>query len=171
MTDSYPIIEVDPSWRDREDMGSKEKFWYQDPTREERTWLFKYPRPCTGEHWAEKIAEQVASALEIECAKVELATFEQQRGSVSHSFISSGEELVDGNQILEGFFDEYDPHKRFKQSSHNLQNVLKVLEYDSEIREKRKLEKDRFSRYLNIGCIDRKYGSSSRELGSPQKAD
>ena len=78
MPDLYPITEVKrESVRESEDMGSKDKFWYLHPTEEEGYWLFKYPRCNTGEHWAEKIAAEVADLLGISHARVELAIFEE----------------------------------------------------------------------------------------------
>ena len=68
MPDYYPVIEVDPDWAfDPESMGTKRKFWYSNPAEEESSpdWLFKYPRPeILGEHWAEKIAAEIAGALD-----------------------------------------------------------------------------------------------------------
>ena len=59
MPDLYPIVEVErESVRESEDMGSKDKFWY---LQDAGYWLFKHPRCNTGEHWAEKIAAEVAA--------------------------------------------------------------------------------------------------------------
>lgn len=86
----YPIHEVDPARAERpESMGSKEKFWLRNPADQCR-WLFKYSRrreearadpggamspsfEYTGEHWAEKIAAEIADALGIPHVVVELA--------------------------------------------------------------------------------------------------
>ena len=95
MSDYYPIFEVDPEPAfdpDRiESMGSKEKFWFRFPGEEEigPDWLFKYPRPNSGEHWAEKIAAEVAAVLEIPHAEVELATCNDIRGSVTRTFFKA----------------------------------------------------------------------------------
>ena len=71
MPDSYPIIQVEPEWvLEPEDMGTKEKFWYRNPGDGGREWLFKNPRENTGEHWAEKIAAEVANVLGIPHATV-----------------------------------------------------------------------------------------------------
>ena len=79
MSDLYPIVKVEREsvHESEEMMGSKNKFWYLDPMEEEEYWLFKYPRCNTGEHWAEKIAAEVAALLEIPHARVELAVFEK----------------------------------------------------------------------------------------------
>ena len=58
MSDEYPIVTVEPEWViNPEEMGGKTKFWYGKPD-DNTNWLFKYPRPNTGEHWAEKIASE-----------------------------------------------------------------------------------------------------------------
>ena len=129
MPDSYPIIQVDPEWvLDDEDMGTKEKFWYRKPGDGENKWLFKHPRSNTGEHWAEKVAAEVARVLGISHATVELAEFEGMPGSVSESFVSDDQELVHGNQIMEWTVAEYDPSIRFGQADHSFENIWKSFE-------------------------------------------
>ncbi len=108
-------------------MGSKDKFWYRRPD-EDVAWLFKYPQPNTGQHWAEKIAAEVAELLQIPHAKVELATFQERRGSVTESFAHKGQSLYHGNQLLEGVVRGYDPAKKFHQSSHTLSNIWQVMD-------------------------------------------
>ena len=61
MPDTYPILEVEQEWvLEPETMGSKDKFWYKQPEKDVN-WLFKYPQPNTGQHWAEKIAARLRS--------------------------------------------------------------------------------------------------------------
>ena len=129
MPDLYPIIEVTrESVRESEDMGSKDKFWYLHPTEEEEYWLFKYPRFNTGEHWAEKIAAEIADLLGISHARVELAVFEKNKGSVTKSFAQEGQELVHGNQMLARAVHGYDPKRKFHQSSHTLANIWQIMD-------------------------------------------
>ena len=86
MCGSYQIVEVSPDWRIAvEEMGSKEKFWYRNPEIEIDQ-LFKFPQVNTGQHWAEKIAAEIAAHLGILHAKVELADFRGTPGSVAESF-------------------------------------------------------------------------------------
>ena len=128
MADPYRIVEVKPEWIiNREDMGTKTKFWYRDPD-DDVNWLFKYPRPNTGEHWAEKIAAEVASVLGVRHAKVELAQFEGDRGSVTESFARGGRALCHGNQMLKWIVSGYEPKKKFHQSEHTLANILEVMD-------------------------------------------
>ena len=129
MPKPYPILKVKPEWRSvSEEMGSKEKFWYRKPD-DETNWLFKHPRPNTGEHWAEKIAAEVASVIEITHAQVELAQFQDERGSVTKSFVRGGGTLHHGNQLLEVAIDGYNPERKFQQSHHTLENIWKVLDF------------------------------------------
>ncbi len=129
MLDPYPISKVEPKWRiEQEPTGTREKFWYQLPGATERQWLFKYPREKTGEHWAEKIASEVADVLAIEHARVELAVFEDQRGTVTESFARGGRELAHGNEVLDRRIHGYDPSVKRGQSMHTLSNIFQALE-------------------------------------------
>ncbi len=65
MQPPYPIFQVQPEWTlEPEDMGTKAKFWFRRPGDDEPDWLFKHPRENTGEHWSEKIAAEIANAME-----------------------------------------------------------------------------------------------------------
>ena len=123
----YPVMEIKPEWTiEDEAMGGREKFWYEIPGDRQR-WLFKYPRPGTGEHWAEKIAAEMASCLGILHAAVDLAVVGEERGSVTKSFARRGRELSHGNELL-AWSRPYDTHKRFGQSDHTLGNIFGTLE-------------------------------------------
>lgn len=63
-----------------EQLGSKRKFWFRHT--DGQRWLFKYARPRTGEHWAEKVAADVAEALQLPHARVELARFHEAWGAM-----------------------------------------------------------------------------------------
>ena len=108
-------------------MGSKRKFWFSS-SETAPYWLFKFPQDNTGQHWAEKIAAEVAARLGIQHAKVELAEFQGNCGSVTESFASGGRELVHGNQMLERIVHGYDSQKKFCQSAHTLSNIWQVMD-------------------------------------------
>ena len=145
MPDYYPVFEVEPESAfdpERiESMGSKEKFWFRFPGEEESgpDWLFKYPRPHTGEHWAEKIAAEVADVLEISHAKVELAICKDIRGSITRSFLQIGQLMIHGNECISdvvSFYQDlddripsYDVEKRYSQSQHTLRTILTAISY------------------------------------------
>ncbi len=189
MPDTYRILEVEPKWvLEPEEMGSKDKFWYNRPeedvagllkyaqpdtgqhwaekiatavaksqgtlSEEQGTnWLFKYPQPDTGQHWAEKIAAEVARLLGVQHAKVELAVFSGERGSVTESFVRVGQELVHGNQLLEGVVHGYDPEKKFHQSSHTLLNIWQVMNNVFIEPEAARKSKVRIAEYLVLDAL------------------
>jgi hypothetical protein len=149
----YPVIEIQPDWvLEEEAMGSKEKFWFREKD-EEPDWLFKYPQPNTGQHWAEKIAAEVADALDIFHARVELAVFQGTRGSATESFARDGRELYHGNQVLAGQLLDYDPAKRFRQSDHTLENIFTALDQVFESTDVARGAKERLADYLVLDAL------------------
>ena len=95
----YPVFQVLESGIDPEDeperLGSKRKFWFrrEDGVR----YLFKFPRQDFGEHWAEKIAAEVADLIGVRCAEVELAKFGDVLGTQSSAFAEPEWLRVHGN--------------------------------------------------------------------------
>ena len=164
MSDLYQIIDVQPEWRHEaeneiEEMGSKEKFWYHSPETDTE-WLFKFPQSDnTGQHWAEKIAAEIAARLEIRHAKVELANYQGKPGSVTESFVRPGEVLVHGNQMLRRVVQGYDFEKTSHQSAHTLSNIWQVMDRVFEKSESARKAKLRIAEYLVldalIGNVDR----------------
>ena len=151
MPDPYDIVDVKP---DRnvyeEEMGSKTKFWYRDG---DYLWLFKNPQENTGEHWAEKIAEQAASVLGIVHAEVELARSEERRGTVTRSFARGGRTLHHGNQFLEKIVRGYDHDKKFHQSNHTVDNIFRVIETIFVNSEGAKSVKTRMAEYIVLDAL------------------
>ncbi|KAA8979320.1 HipA domain-containing protein [Halospina sp. K52047b] len=137
MESTFPIIEIDADWAlDDEPMGSKDKFWLERPGTSQLPWLFKYSREnegeATGEHWAEKIAAELARMLGVPHAEVELARFNGQWGSLCRMFSELDDhaiELVHGNELLAGAIPEYDPDRRFGQVQHTLDNIFRAIRY------------------------------------------
>ncbi len=150
MSEFYPIVTVEPEWvLGGEDMGSKEKFWYRDTAGRNKNCLFKYSRRNTGEHWAEKIAAEVAACLGILHAKVELAEFQNVHGSTTESFARRGRALIHGNEVLAILISDYNPRKKFHQSAHTLDNILAAL--DSVFTNS--AEKRLFAEYLVLDAV------------------
>ncbi len=154
MANPYPVVTVQPAWvLDEEGMGTKRKFWYRDPnTRAE--WLFKYPREGTGEHWAEKIAAEVAGVLGVDHAEAQLAVYREHKGVAVKSFVPSGEELVHGNQLMEVAVESYDRRAGFRYKRHTLANIwgclgLLGLLTGSDL----ETTKGRFAEYLLLDAI------------------
>lgn len=83
-----------------EQLGSKEKFWFYKSEKPDERFLFKFSRKNTGEHWSEKIAEEIAEILEIPHAKYHLADFHGRYGIYCESLVGADERLVMGNEVL-----------------------------------------------------------------------
>jgi hypothetical protein len=126
MTQQPSILEVDPTWRRGiEDMGSKPKFWFR---YQDEMWLFKKARPNTGEHWAEKIASEIAALMGLPTHEALIATYEGQLGCAVRSFLKPGQTLVHGNELMAGAIDGYDKSKHRGQADHHFENIVKTLE-------------------------------------------
>lgn len=151
--DFAKILYIQPAWvLQDEAMGSKQKFWFRRPDHREN-WLFKYPQSNTGQHWAEKIAAEIANELGILHARVTLAEFEGIAGSASQSFTRKGRELFHGNQILEGYISGYDRSRRFRQSNHTLANILGSLDSVFSQVEVRESAKRQIAAYLILDAL------------------
>lgn len=125
----YRIVDVS-NWRilSVEEMGSKPKFWVQDPDGPK--WLFKHRhRPSVGDDWAEKIAAEVAEKLAIPHATVELARFEDKPGIISRDLVgtASPRELVLGNSLLVEADPTYPQTNRYHVAEHTIDRVFNVL--------------------------------------------
>ncbi|MBK1988273.1 HipA domain-containing protein [Sphaerospermopsis aphanizomenoides BCCUSP55] len=137
MSNQFPIIDVplDAS-QDIEDLGTKEKFWFHEPTL--GRCLFKKARPNTGEDWAEKIASELCDLLGLPHANYELATFNGENGIISPSFIPEeaslaefgnipqDEKLTLGNEILFRIVSDY-PRYSKNPSQHTIDIVLNAI--------------------------------------------
>ena len=136
----FPIHEIAQGWvLHEEQMGSKDKHWVDLPG-DDQPWLFKLSRESaetvTGEHWAEKVAAEVAELLGVPHARVELAKLDGKWGAICRRFDELGPtslelsrtELVHGNDLLAGHVMGYDPTKKIKQSDHTLGNILSAVD-------------------------------------------
>lgn len=72
--DPYTVVDIVVPRDVREPRGSRTKFWIRF-VGEAGRWLLKFPRPNTGEHWAEKVAYEIGHLIGVECARVELARY------------------------------------------------------------------------------------------------
>ncbi len=166
----YSVIEVHREWLrvpdsvNLEEMGSKYKFWFRQSNIQKK-WLFKYPtRRDSGEHWAEKIAAEVARLLDVSHPRVELATFGETpgelatlvgyRGSVSESFTEGNDRLIHGNELLPLVLPDYDTRAvRFRQPYHTLDNIWSALDKVFETPAEVEAAKRRFSEYLTLDAL------------------
>ncbi|WP_252179235.1 hypothetical protein [Endozoicomonas sp. 4G] len=130
MKTPYQIIEIREEVDSPEDLGTKEKFWY---TWQGQKWLFKKSRPLTGEHWSEKVAEQLCQKLGIPHTTYELASFQGNVGVTCPSIIKdrSGWRMTLGNQLLMSSDNTYpgNEQKRFvRVREHTVARVMGILE-------------------------------------------
>ena len=123
---TYPIVEVpEDAPSQLEQLGSKAKFWFRaaDGTRT----LFKEGYPGSGEHWAEKVACEVARGLGLPHAEYELAVWNGRVGVVSPTIVPEGGRLIHGNELLARVVPEYEETRRFRARQHTLGRVFAVL--------------------------------------------
>ncbi len=107
-------------------MGSKRKFWYSNQMGER--WLFKFGRASRGEDWSEKLASELADAIGIPHAIVELATREGLHGTISKAFETPDYELIHGNELLTVLVEGY-PKDAPRSPQHRLSQVLDTLDH------------------------------------------
>jgi len=145
------ILEIDPSWRrEIEDMGSKPKFWFR---YQDEMWLFKQARPNTGEHWAEKIASEIATLLKLPTHEVRIACAEGRMGCAVRSFLKKDEILVHGNELLAGAIAGYDKAKQRGQSDHHFRNIVNTIERFFPTEKVRKRESRRIVGYFVLDAL------------------
>lgn len=126
MGDEFPVIEVPTdAARAEEAMGSKWKFWYDDPRLGEC--LFKRSRPNTGEDWSEKIAAELCHLLGLPHATYELAIWNGEWGTVSPNLLPPKTALVHGNEILAALVSSYPKSEGYNVSQHTLPLVLHAI--------------------------------------------
>lgn len=119
----YKIKEVDSYAESIEQLGTKEKFWFQ-LGEENRKWLFKFSRENTGEHWSEKISEQICLLLEIPHVEYELAQCNGRLGVVTPNIIPEMCRMVMGNEVLHN----HDP-RDYPRPCSNGERVVRVREH------------------------------------------
>jgi hypothetical protein len=128
-TFAIQIIEIPPANRHEESLGSKAKFWFEDPPK---SWkLFKAGRE--NEDWSEKVTAEFAKLLGVPCAQVELAVCKDAqgqgtRGTVSPSFLRAGDQLIHGNELLLDMDPSYPQKAHYHVRQHTLDAAMHALE-------------------------------------------
>jgi len=153
---SYPIVPVAPeSVLESEQLGTKNKFWFitDDDYLGKSRWLFKFPTEGTGQHWAEKIACEIAKQMKILTPRVELALFQGARGSATENFTKDGHELFLGNQILAGFEPGYEVNQRWRQNDHTIGRIFDALGSLFAIPDAVTKVKDQMASYLVLDAL------------------
>ena len=111
-----------------EQMGTKPKFWCLDSQGDE--YLFKETRSHSGEHWSEKLAAEIAEALGLPHAKIDLAVYKGKTGTLSWNFLQKQESssLEHGNQLMFKHDSRYPKDgPNFGAASHTLDRIFSVL--------------------------------------------
>lgn len=156
-----------------EGMGSKAKSWFLVPEENDSDWLFKRPqREGSGEHWAEKIAAEVAGLLGIPHARVELAEHQGSRGSITESIVPYHWDLIHGNEILESsnLFQDNE-HLNFHLSDHTLENIWLALDRTFQSDVALSEAKVRFAEYLVLDAVVGNTDRHSENWGILQRQD
>jgi hypothetical protein len=125
----YPVILIDTTPTETEQLGSKPKYWFTDEHGIKL--LFKEGRENTGENWAEKVACELARELNLPHAEYEFATWDGKKGVATHSFVVPGGRLVFGNELLARFVKGYDQQRRYRQTHHTVSAVMTILRVDT----------------------------------------
>lgn len=120
----FPLIEIDVEEFRLENLGTKEKFWVN---YDGRSCLFKVGRIGTGENWAEKVACELGSLIDIPHAKYDFASCKGKLGTISYSIVPRGGRLISGNELLPKMA-SYDEGARFyNHKGHTIRRVFAVL--------------------------------------------
>lgn len=131
-------------------MGSKPKFWFR---YQDEMWLFKQARENTGEHWAEKVASEIAELMGLPTHETLIARYEGRMGCAVRSFLKPAQTLIHGNELLAGAIDGYDKAKHRGQADHNFENIVKALESRFTVPDVRKKVSLRFVGYLMLDAL------------------
>ncbi|MEN4466848.1 HipA domain-containing protein [Mycolicibacterium conceptionense] len=109
--------------------GAEEKWWIINPA-DQQHWLFKPPVDKfgfqQGEDWAERVSTELARAIGVPCADVELGHREHRRGSMSRRLQPRGWEIQPGQLLLT----EFDPgyvSKAKGRPGHSLTRIAHAL--------------------------------------------
>jgi hypothetical protein len=141
----FPVLDV-TAWQAAEPgdepMGSAVKQWLEPPKGSGYAhlaprWLFKQVRAkdvqgewrTFGEDWSEKAVAELAVALGVPAAQVELATLHRTRGVVTPSFVRTPQQqFAPGNELLAGRYPHYPVNKTGQVPGYTLTAVREVLE-------------------------------------------
>ncbi len=132
----YPIIPIEIQPGEMEGRGTRRKLWVvrKDSQTE---WLLKFPRPGTGEHWAEKLAAEIGRLININTAHVELARSGVDLATICRSFLSDLDDSyydIDpeimwfhGSEFLGLVNPGYDVNRVWLNRAHNLKNIIAAI--------------------------------------------
>lgn len=109
--------------------GQEEKWWLIDPVTSRR-WLFKPPVVKNGvqqgEDWAERVSTELAHALGVPCARVELGVRDGRRGSMSLDLQPPGWDLQSGKLLMAAADPNYESQIKGR-AGHSLERIAAAL--------------------------------------------
>jgi hypothetical protein len=108
-----------------EQLGSKEKFWYQGI--DGKKYLFKEGYPNSGENWCEKVVCELCALIGLPHAHYELAVWRGRKGVITPSFVPQGGSLIHGNELLAKIVSGYQSPLKYSQRQHTLGRVLGIV--------------------------------------------
>ena len=127
----FPVVPVAIPRGEIENRGARRKFWVtrQD---DQTKWLLKFPRPNTGEHWAEKVASEIGGLFGIETARVELARAGGELATICKSFLGDDEDesslaWLHGSELLTFTTPGYDVHLVRPNRSHSIKTIVGAI--------------------------------------------
>ncbi|MFA7203668.1 MAG: HipA domain-containing protein, partial [Candidatus Caldatribacteriota bacterium] len=108
--------------------------WLENPENGD-IGLFKFTKSkYTTEHLSEKIAMEIAKLVDIECMKVDIGKYDNRVGSLSYRINKDGENLVEGIQLINKYYPNYNPETLFddiNKEYYSLEMILNSLkDYD-----------------------------------------
>jgi len=120
---SFPVIQVPDSAPEHDEKGGTTlKFWFHG-----KQLLYKEARARTGEHWAEKIASELAAELGLSTPYVDLAQWDGKFGVVTCSFLNSSQSYLHAKELFERENKDNAGQPEPASSEHTLPNVVRVL--------------------------------------------
>ncbi|NOI76202.1 hypothetical protein F0224_10970 [Vibrio coralliilyticus] len=126
---TFKLEKINVSAEDLEQLGTKEKFWFNYPKDPKHRFLFKFSRENTGEHWSEKVAEQLCVELGIPHVSYEMAITGGRYGIVTPNVIPENCRMVMGNEVLHKDSPHIYPNvSLMRVKEHTVSRVLGVLD-------------------------------------------
>lgn len=138
--------------------GASRKHWLINKHKNKRG-IFKYPKKTssgifTGEYWAESLACEIARALNIPCAEVDMGYFNGELGSMSYMIVGQDEILVDGISFITEKYPNYSIDDFYDETLNSWYTIQMILNSLKDIN----LDKD----FLKIPIFDCLIGNSDR---------
>ena len=132
----YQVVPINVPPRETEGRGSRRKFWVLGPDNQ-TDWLLKFPRPDTGEHWAEKLAAEIGRLVNVNTALVELAQSGPELATICQSFLLAADDSHDyptivptwyhGSEFLDLAIPNYDISLVWSNRRHNVKNIITAI--------------------------------------------